>query len=108
MPAYGQHKKQGKHALLEDLDVKRWFDNVSRGSPVTADVYLRRLAAFCQTTRTTPNSLAAMSDGELHRLMLDYVSQNENAGKAGSYIERTLKAVKSWLGHNGREGRREI
>jgi hypothetical protein len=26
--------------LFEDPNVKRWYDNISRGSPVTADVYL--------------------------------------------------------------------
>jgi hypothetical protein len=31
-----------KH-LLEDQDIKRWYDNLCRGSKVTADVYLRRL-----------------------------------------------------------------
>ena len=30
-------------ALLEDENVKRWYKNTSRGSQVTADVYLRRL-----------------------------------------------------------------
>ena len=29
--------------LLSDPDVNRWYRNVSRGSNVTADVYLRRL-----------------------------------------------------------------
>ena len=39
----GSHKK-----LLENQDVKRWHDNVARGSGVTADVYLRRLGNFCE------------------------------------------------------------
>ena len=29
--------------LLEDPEVKRWYQNVVRGSRITADVYLRRL-----------------------------------------------------------------
>jgi hypothetical protein len=29
--------------LLEDPEVKRWHQNVARGSRITADVYLRRL-----------------------------------------------------------------
>jgi hypothetical protein len=40
--------------------------------------------------------------------MLDCVSQMEKNGNAGSYIESTLKAVKSWLNHNGKEVRRKI
>ena len=40
--------------------------------------------------------------------MLDYVSLMERDGYAGGYIESTLKAVKSWLSHNGIEIRRKI
>jgi hypothetical protein len=35
--------------LLEDVDVRRWHDDVSRGASVTADVCLRRLGSFCQS-----------------------------------------------------------
>lgn len=56
----------------------------------------------------TPKSLADKSEGELHGLLLDCVSQMEKNGNAGSYIESTLKAVKSWLNHNGKEVRRKI
>jgi len=28
-------------SLLEDVDVRRWYGNVARGSRVTADVYYR-------------------------------------------------------------------
>lgn len=97
-----------KHEFLKDADVKRWFDNVARGSPVTADVYLRRLAAFCSDIHATPKELTAKSERELHDLMLDCVSQMEKDNKAGSYIESTLKAVKSWLNHNGKDVRRRI
>jgi len=31
-------------SLLRNVDVERWYDNVARGSVVTADVYLRSLA----------------------------------------------------------------
>jgi hypothetical protein len=104
MPA----RNSSKNALLEDKNVERWFDNVARGSPVTADVYLRRLAAFCESQHVTPKSLVAKTEDQLHALMLDYVSQAERAGNAGSFIESTLRAVKSWLAHNGKEVRRKI
>lgn len=34
---------------------------------------------------------------------MDVVTELENQGKAGSYIESNLKAIKSWLTHNGIE-----
>ncbi len=97
-----------KKALLQDSNVKRWFDNVGRGSPITADVYLRRLNAFCSDIGLTPKDLIAQDESALHDHMLDCVSRMERAGKAGSYIESTLKAVKSWLSHNGKDSRRRI
>jgi hypothetical protein len=94
--------KQGKYAiLLKDEDVNRWYDNVARGSLATADVYLRRLGSFSQRFSRTPEALALLNQGDLYNLMLDYVSAMEKNGYAGSYIESTLKAVKSWLAHNG-------
>jgi hypothetical protein len=94
--------------LLDDVEVRRWFDNVARGSRVTADVYLRRLGSFCEHFNVSPKELVALGEGELYNLLLDYVSYLEGCGCAGSYIESALKAVKSWLAHNGVEVRRRI
>src|SRR5207249_6720874 len=35
--------KANYYYLLDDADVKRWHDNVSRGSEVTASIWLRRI-----------------------------------------------------------------
>jgi hypothetical protein len=93
--------------LLEDQDVKRWYGNVARGSAVTADVYLRRLGSFCAENNLTLSVLATMSTTKLDNLLMDYVSAKEKE-YAGSYIESTVKAVKSWLAHNGVELKRKI
>ncbi|MEM2825606.1 MAG: site-specific integrase, partial [Candidatus Bathyarchaeia archaeon] len=81
--------------LLNDVDVRRWYDNVARGSRVTADVYLRRLGSFCERFNVSPKQLIAMGEGDLYNMLLDYVSFLEGNGCAGSYIESALKAVKS-------------
>ena len=94
--------------LLDDSDVRRWYSNVARGSRITADVYLRRLGAFCEHFNVTPKQLIGLGEGELYNMLLDYVSHLENNGCAGSYIESALKAVKSWLAHNGIEVKRRI
>ncbi|MCJ7574592.1 site-specific integrase [Candidatus Bathyarchaeota archaeon] len=88
--------------LLSDTKVKRWFDNVARGSRVTAEVYLRRLGAFSKLHETTPAGLLSMSDEELYDLVLDHVTSMEQR-QSGSYVHSTVKAVKSWLSHNRRE-----
>jgi integrase len=103
-----QLRRKGYASLLKDADVERWYDNVARGSSVTADVYLRRLGSFCLHFKSTPKDLAILSESELYNIMLDYVSFMEKSGKTGSYIKSALKAVKSWLYHSGKEIKRKI
>ena len=85
---------------MDDKVVRRWYDNVARGSIVTADVYLRRLGHFCNDLKITPEKLLEMSESQLYDLFLDTVSKMEQEGRSGSYIHSILKAVKSWLLHN--------
>jgi len=87
--------------LLSNPDVRRWFQNLSRGSAASADINLRRLDAFCQATGTTPASLLDLDEKALHTKVLDFVAMEEARGVAGSYIGRTVIASKSWLAHNG-------
>ena len=57
--------------LLDDLEVKRWYGNVCRGSRITADVYLRRLGAFCVTQGTSPSRLVEMGERSVTDLLMD-------------------------------------
>lgn len=100
-------KKGRARLLLRDADIERWHANLARGSRVTADVYLRRLENVCRKFDVTPKVLASMSEDELYDFMLDLVSSMEDR-YAGSYIQSVVKAVKSWLAHNGIEVRRKI
>ena len=88
-------------SLLRDKDIVRWHANVSRGSPITADVYARRLAAFCEQMKVDPTALVTLSEKALRDLLLDFVTEEEKKNRAGSYIQSSTKAVKSWLIHNG-------
>ena len=97
MPRKGQTKLE---QILQDKDVKRWYDNVRRGAVTTADVYGRRLRAFCEITGKDPQQLAKMTESELYQLLLDFVTGEEKKGRTGSYIESTVKSVKSWLAYN--------
>jgi hypothetical protein len=96
--------RRAKYAyLMENPDVRRWFENTARGSRITADVCLRRLGSFCESNKITPNKFAYLPERELHNILMDYVSAAEKKGYAGNYINSTLKALKSWLAHNNRE-----
>ncbi len=94
--------------LLEDPNVRRWHENLARGSQATADVNLRRLSAFCRSAELTPASLVELPEKELHDRFLDFVASEERRGVAGSYIVRTVKGAKSWLLHNGKKLDRPI
>jgi len=95
-------KSRHRH-LLSGPEVKRWYDNVARGSIITADVYLRRLGLFCEKNNITPKTLVEMDKTSLTALALDNVTRLEAEGHAGSYIESIVKAVKSWLQHNNKQ-----
>jgi hypothetical protein len=86
--------------LLENENLRRWYDNVSRGSKITADVYLRRLGGFCEVNAINPDKLLTFKPEHLKNLFLDTVSSMEKKGYAGSYITSVLKSVKSWLFFN--------
>lgn len=94
--------KSRRKEQLKDPDLERWYRNVARGAQVTADVYMRRLGAFCEETATKPKALAGLPEPKLRDLLLDYVTAEEKKGHAGSYIRSTLKAVKSWLAYHGK------
>jgi hypothetical protein len=101
MEPYALRANQNQHTwMLENKDIKRWYDNVARGSLITADVYLRRLGNFCQNQNLTQQKLLSMPEEELYNLFLDTVTRMQSEGYAGSYIHSTIKALKSWLIHN--------
>lgn len=95
-------------SLQTDPDVRRWYENLARGSQATADVNLRRLGALCAALRCTPSDLVGLHDKQLYDRLLDFVASEERRGVSGSYIVRTIKAGKSWLLHNGRKLDRPI
>ena len=91
----------GARTYLRDREIRRWWENLSQGSRVTADVRLRSLSLFCRVTHTRPASLARMAPKRLRDLLLDFVQGEQKLGKAGSSTATHLKAVKSWLAHHG-------
>jgi hypothetical protein len=74
-----------KAALLRDCDVRRWYDNLARGSPVTAEVNLRRMGLFCEEHGLMPRGLVALgrrNRKKLENLAQDHVTGMEHAGKS--------------------------
>ena len=97
--------------LLQDKNVLRWYQNISRGSKLNAESRLRRLNLFCVRTNTTPSSLVKMGKKDVLRIeniLLDHVSWLESQNYAPNYIEGILKSIKSWLVFNYIEPKRKI
>jgi len=88
-------------SLKNNPEIKRWFLNMSRGSMITGEVYLRRLGQFCEINNTDPIAITKMTDREIANMLMDTVSLLESQGRAGSFIAGIMKSVKSWLSFNG-------
>ena len=97
-------KGKGKWSrLLSDEDVERWFRGKGRGSPITAEVGLRRLGRACEFLGLDPKGLieAATEDLKVFTDSLDdLVTDMEEKEYSPGYIEGIMKALKSWLRYN--------
>jgi hypothetical protein len=97
------HRNSKWRHLLQDEKIRRWSENVVRGSKYTGDVYLQRLGRYCDQHGVTPHQLSATGQEALNSLILDTVTAMESSGLAGSYVNSVIKAIKSWLAFNGRK-----
>ncbi|MEM3531055.1 MAG: hypothetical protein QXD42_04585 [Nitrososphaerales archaeon] len=69
--------------LLEDADVRRWFDNLVAKSVVTATVYLRTLGFYCELNRTDPKAILRVARTKAFRDdFTDFVRKMEKEGKS--------------------------
>ena len=104
-------KHTKKSRLLSNPDIKRWYDNLARGSKLTAEGRLRRLNKFCEMHQTTPMQLADLAARDLKTatdMIEDHVTAMEAQNYAPGYIADHIKTVKSWLAYWDIEIRRKI
>jgi len=89
--------------LLEDEEVRRWHENLARGSSATAVERARVLYRFLRAQGLTPSGLVNLAKQDRRRvedLLSDFVGSLLNQGKSPGYVENYLKAVRSWLEYN--------
>jgi len=98
-------REESKYSVfLGDAQVSRWLRNLSRGSPITAEVALRRLGKLCEILDMAPKSMvesAKRDPAGFQDLLEDMVARLEGEGKAPGYIAGFMKTAKSWLRYNG-------
>ena len=89
-----------KQVLLSNPTIKRWYDNLARGSTITAYQRLYRLDKFCKEHQMTPMQLADLAMKDLNavtNLLADHITAMGEQGSSGSYTQSFVVAVKSWL-----------
>ena len=90
--------------LLEEDEFRRWYRNTAMGSEYTAKERARVLYRFLVRLDMTPTSLADYAKKDTRKmedLLMDFVSELHQEGRAPSYITSYLTSVKSWLNFNG-------
>jgi hypothetical protein len=87
--------------LLDNQDVRRWYENLEAKSVITATVYLRTLGLYSDLAGTTPEAILMQARSKKFRdEFTDFIRKMEKDGKAGSYIERFRKVILSWTSYN--------
>ena len=93
------------------MDIRRWYDNLARGSPLTAEGRLRRLGRFCEMHEMTPTQIVDLAVKDLRiatDLLEDHITMMESKGYSPGYVDEQIKTVKSWLRYFDVEVRRKI
>ena len=89
--------------LLENDKVRRWYENLNARSYLTASTWLRTLGYYCELENTTPDKLLMdMKQVDFKDTFVDFVRRLEKQGKAGSYIIRYKKVLRSFSRFNGK------
>lgn len=95
----------GKSSKYDKIlpEIRRWLDNIERGSPLTAEVALRRLGRACELLQLTPKEMVTHAREDLKTFqdsLEDLVKKLEEENKAPQYIAGILKNIRSWLRYN--------
>lgn len=93
------------HLLDEEPDFRRWYENLSMGSKLTAKEGAKILYRFLKNHEdiSTPMSLveiARRDRREVEDILQDFVTRLHGERKSGTYIANYVKVVRSWLNFN--------
>ncbi len=85
----------------DNPEIRRWRENLRRGSVSTGDAWFRALRRFCAETRHTAHDLLELKPRTLRDVFLDFVTADEKQGAGGSYTSYKVKVARNWLKFNG-------
>jgi len=104
-------KTSRKDRMLANPAVRRWYDNLARGSELTAEIRIRRLDRFCEIHQMTPMQVSDLGMRDVKTmtdLLEDHITWMEEKEYSPGYIQDFVTAVKSWLGQFDVEIRRRL
>jgi integrase len=92
------------HLLDEEPDFRRWYENLARGSELTAKESAKSLYRFLRMhDDLSPKGfveLALKDQRAVENILMDFVGRLHGEGKSSNYIANYLKAIRSWLNFN--------
>lgn len=82
--------------------VEKWYVRISKQgrAKLTADVYLRRLAAFCEAEVMDPTAMIKTRKDQAEKRLEERCFDMLDGGAKPSHCHGTEKAVKSWFAFN--------
>src|SRR5439155_7696026 len=87
--------------LLQEAQVKAWYDEVCLGSESTAKNYLRMTGNFAERSGVTPTKLVEIAHDGRVKLLRDYIQAHRDENGASPASRVVKKAVISWVKFNG-------
>ena len=91
-------KRKAAKELLKNNDVRRWYENLSRGSKLNADIRLRRLNLFCHTVNTTPAKLVSLGKKDVIEIETPQETRSHPEQVKANMIKNldTFRTVQMW------------
>lgn len=86
--------------ILENVKVKRWYENLEVRSTVTAGVYLRNLSVWMEYLNLNPDTLIELAKNNFEEFkgrVADQIRQKEKEGIQGASISTSIKPMISYL-----------
>lgn len=93
--------KKKHQEFYENEQINRWYLNMRARSPISADIWRRNLALYCELNDVTPEMIIEQAkDNSLKAHFQDFVIKMIDDGKKGAYVGKFKHTIGSWLSFN--------
>ena len=93
--------KKSHKVIYGNEKVNRWYMNNRQGSPISADIWRRNLALYCEVMQTTPDGiLKQANDKKLEDNFEKFRDLMLSKGRKGAYVEKFRQVLRSWTSFN--------